>query len=343
MPAWDDVLNEFIARPEEDKGPWLQGQLQAQLQRVAALRGDRNVVLYGSAFLQKPQTPASALSVMHEDLNGLMTAIYGMDWSKGLTLVLHTPGGVTNAAETFVAYLRSKFTDTEVIVPTLAMSAGTMIALSTNRIVMGKQSQLGPIDPQMPSGGRTVSARAVVEQFGQAHEDILKNAQAAHVWAPVLASLGPSLLQEAQNALDYSEEMVAKWIATGMLKDSSESERRGKEIAAHFNDAQTHKSHGRRIDREEARAQGVVVEDLEESQDLQDAVLTAYHLMTLVFEHGPATKTILTSHGRSWLKNAGNPVVPQPGLPPTAPQRPARPAGAPPPNRAQRRGGKKQR
>ena len=91
MPAWDDVLNEFIARPEEDKGPWPQGQLQAQLQRVAALRGDRNVVLYGSAFLQKPQTPASALSVMHGDLNGLMTAIYGMDWSKGLTLVLHTP------------------------------------------------------------------------------------------------------------------------------------------------------------------------------------------------------------------------------------------------------------
>ncbi|WP_205697485.1 hypothetical protein [Conexibacter sp. SYSU D00693] len=332
MAAWDDVLKEFIARPEDDKGPWLQAELLSQLQRVSGLRGDRNVILYGSAFLQKPQAPASATSIMHEDLNGLMTAIYGMDWSKGLTLLLHTPGGVTNAAETLVAYLRSKFAEMEVIVPTLAMSAGTMIALSTGRIVMGKQSQLGPIDPQMTSGGRTVSARAVVEQFGQAHEDILKNPQAAHVWAPVLAALGPSLLQEAQNALAYSEEMVAKWLATGMLKDSDEPEEQGKAIAAHFNDAQTHKSHGRRIDRDEARAQGVVVEDLEASQELQDAVLTAYHLMTLVFEHGPAAKTILTSHGRTWLKNWG-----EPGGQPAAPQGPRRPGGAPPPNRAQRR------
>lgn len=58
-----------------------------------------------------------------------MSVMFGMDWNKGLTLVLHTPGGVTNAAETLVAYLRSKFNYIEVIVPTFAMSAGTMISL----------------------------------------------------------------------------------------------------------------------------------------------------------------------------------------------------------------------
>jgi len=46
-----------------------------------------------------------------------MSTLYGMQWNKGLCLVLHTPGGVTNAAESIVAYLRSKFTDLEVIVP----------------------------------------------------------------------------------------------------------------------------------------------------------------------------------------------------------------------------------
>lgn len=48
---------------------------------------------------------------------------------------------------------------------------------------------------------------------------------------------------------------------------------------------------------------GVEVEDLEDSQDLQEAVLTAYHLMTLGFDHGPATKTIFSDHGRSYVKN----------------------------------------
>ena len=126
---------------------------------VARLRGNRNVVLYASAFLQKPQAPAQNLQLTAEELNGLMSVIHGMDWPAGLVLILHTPGGLTNAAETIVGYLRSKFSWIEVIVPALAMSAGTMIALSANTIVMGRQSQLGPIDAQLPAGGRYVSAR----------------------------------------------------------------------------------------------------------------------------------------------------------------------------------------
>ena len=36
----------------------------------------------------------------------------------------------------------------EVFVPMTAMSAGTMIACMSRKIHMGKQSSLGPIDPQ---------------------------------------------------------------------------------------------------------------------------------------------------------------------------------------------------
>jgi len=75
-------------------------------------------------------------------------------------------------------------------------------------------------------------------------------------------------------------------------------------VAAYFNDASIHKSHGRRIDREEVRAQKVDVEDLEDDQQLQEMVLTAYHLVTLVFEKTPATKLVTSHHGRLWIKNA---------------------------------------
>ena len=50
-----------------------------------------------------------------------------MECHRGLDLILHTPGGFPEAAESIVKYLRSKFsTNIRVIVPHLSMSAGTM-------------------------------------------------------------------------------------------------------------------------------------------------------------------------------------------------------------------------
>lgn len=300
MPAWTELISEIDALPPDQIGPWLQEQHLKSLQAVASLRGGRNVIFYASAFLQKPAAPGSLLQLTYEEINGFMSVMNGMTWSKGLTLILHTPGGVTNATETIVEYLFSKFDSIEVIVPTYAMSAGTMISLASDRVVMGRQSQLGPIDPQMPVGGLFVSARAIVEQFERAKSEIIQDLTLAHVWAPILQAVGPALLQEAQNALDYGETMVARWLGARMLKGSPHL---AKATAAHFNDATKHKSHGRRIDREEARQNNVVVEDLETNQDLQEAVLTAYHIATIIFEKSPATKLLITDAGRVWMKN----------------------------------------
>ena len=253
-----------------------------------------------------------------------MSVVYGMDWARGLTLILHTPGGDPNAAATIVAYLRSKFSQIEVIVPAYAMSAGTMISLAADRIVMGRQSQLGPIDPQMSLGTRSVSARAIVDQFDAAKQEILANLALAHVWAPILPSLGPALLQEAQNALAYGESMVGGWLGKYMFANRQDPVAEGCRVAKHFNDATIHKSHGRRIDRDEARGQGVVIEDLENDQDLQDATLTAYHLATIAIEHSLVTKLIVSDTERSWFKQwtplgVQAPVNPQ-GAPPQTPK-----------------------
>ena len=321
MPSWNELLTEFGRLTNvKEKSEWVSTKLAESLRAIGAERGDRNVIFYASAFLQKPGTPAPWLQLSHEDLNGFMSVVHGMDCRKGLTLLLHTPGGITNAAECIVAYLWSKFTDIEVVVPTFAMSAGTMIALGANRLVMGRQSQLGPIDPQLPLEGRSISAQAVVEQFELARKEVLKDLDAAHVWAPVLQSVGPALLVEAQNTLAYGEQMVAQWLAEHMYADEEDSVERGKRTAAHFNDASRHKSHGRRISREEARQQNVLVEDLEDNQAVQDHVLTAYHLMTLTFEQSPATKLLTSGAGRSWIKNViSNPALRVPGVPGSGP------------------------
>lgn len=343
LSTWNELVDEFNAKPAGLRGQWLVDKQCESVAAIGAKRGNRHVVLYGSCFLQKPHVPPNNVSITHEDLNGFMSVIHGMTWDRGLTLVLHTPGGVTNATESIVAYLRSKFDDIEVIVPTLAMSAGTMISLAADRVVLGRQSQLGPIDPQMNMGGKSVSARAVVEQFDRAKLEILADVQTAHVWAPILQSLGPSLLQEAQNALDYSEQMVARWATDYMFKGEADAIDRGKAVARHFNDATTHKSHGRRIDRDEARAQGVVVEELEDDQDLQEAVLTAYHVMTIAFENGPLAKEMVSDTGRMWAKNFMTPEEAERLTAASQPPPATNPPGSLEGNRAQRRGNKRRR
>lgn len=309
MPSWTELINALEAQPDDkSKSEWLFGNFVHSLQKISTLRDDRNVLVYASAFLQKPDAPPISLQITHEDINGFMSAIHGLDCTKGLTLVLHTPGGVTNATETIVAYLREKFDDFEVIVPTFAMSAGTMISLATDNIIMGRQSQLGPIDPQMPAGGRIVSAIAILDQFERAKNEIAEDIQQAHLWAPIMSSLGPALLQEAQNAIDYSEQIVADWLEKYMFSNDDNANVKSLKVAEYFSrgsgDGHRKKSHGRRIDREEAKTQNLKIEDLESSQDLQEAVLTSYHLLTIIFEKSPALKVIWNQNGKNWIKNS---------------------------------------
>ncbi|MFR2451573.1 MAG: SDH family Clp fold serine proteinase, partial [Clostridia bacterium] len=137
----------------------------------------RNVIAYYSSFLSK-QT-GQFISVSDLDMDGFMNAIKGMDCSKGLDLILHTPGGDPSAAEGIVKYLRLKFqNDIRVIVPQMAMSAGTMIACSAREIIMGKASCLGPIDPQFNG----IPAYNIISEFEEAKSDLDLNPQNINYW-----------------------------------------------------------------------------------------------------------------------------------------------------------------
>ena len=142
-----------------------------------------------------------------------------------------------------------------------------------------------------------------MDQFEEAKKEILKNAAAAGVWFPILQTIGPALLQESRNALEYGQRMVEQWLENYMFAGKPNAKDLAERAAAHFNDAASHKSHGRRIDRDEARLQELDVEDLETSQELQEAVLTLYHLATITFEKGPASKVFHSDLDAMFVKN----------------------------------------
>ena len=309
MPSWSDLQDELNRIDPGQRGDYLAEKSQESVALIAR-RYDRNVLFYASSFLQKPHIPGLFTSINMEDINGFMAGVHGHDFSKGLLLILHTPGGLAEAAQTVVDYLRSKFSAIDILVPTYAMSAGTMIALGCDRILMGRQSQLGPTDPQLIVEDRPFSAHSIVEQFEEAKAQISGNPLLAHAWAPVLRSFGPALLQEARKSISYGQTLVEDWLRRYMFSEKSDPASLARAVAEHFGGNQ-HGSHGRRIDRNEARQQQLRVIDLEDDQGLQEEVLTLYHLSTIAFELSPAAKSVVSSNGRLWIKNMQMEVVVQ--------------------------------
>ena len=312
MASWSQLLDQFGVQVKTDPN-WLGNKLTERLEDISTQRGVGAVIFYASAFLQKF---SDNVSVAREDINGFMNALYEMPTNDGLTLILHTPGGDPNAVESIVEYLHAKFGRIEVIVPYLAMSGGAMISLASDLLILGRQSQLGPIDPQFFIGNKVHSARAIQEGFNKAREDIEKDTKLAHLWAPILQNMGPSLVLDAEKALAYSKELVARWLCERMLKktkDEGDRVRKANDIAAYFNAENTSDYgqihvHGQRIGAAKLAELGLRLELLESDQNLQNSVLTAYHLMTLIFETTSSTKFIASNRGNMWVKQAPVPL-----------------------------------
>ena len=66
-----------------------------------------------------------------------------------ITLLIHTLGGDLDAAWRLTNLIKMYCREFNIIIPSIAMSAGTLIALGANRIIMPNRAVLGPIDPSI--------------------------------------------------------------------------------------------------------------------------------------------------------------------------------------------------
>ncbi|MCZ7840139.1 serine protease [Leclercia adecarboxylata] len=69
--------------------------------------------------------------------------------TQKISLFIYTNGGDILAAWSIVNLLRQFCKELEVIIPAKCLSAGTLMSLGANNIVMTKQAMLGPIDPSV--------------------------------------------------------------------------------------------------------------------------------------------------------------------------------------------------
>lgn len=311
MPTWGELLTELQQTPAPNgTGPDFDAVRRRYLQKLHRLT-KRDTILYSTDYFG---TGGMATAIVLEDMQGMMEVNKGLRGPE-LDIILHSPGGDPDATASIVKYLRKKFSHIRVFVPLAAMSAATMWALAADEIVMGKHSQLGPIDPQIISGQQAIPARAIVDQFEKAKDECKKDPAALGAWLPILQQYGPGLLEQCASAEALSRQLVTDWLAAYMFKDRDDPDADAVEVANWFADAETHKSHGLGIDREQAKAQGLNVTDLEVDQELQDLVLTVHHA-TIHTLGGPAVKIIENHRGKAFVKLGGfiNIQVPvQPG------------------------------
>ena len=211
MPNWGQVLNEINA-VQQERG--IEGPHDIVRRKYLKALSDytgRNVIAYYSGFLTKPQM--EGVEIVDDDKNGFMTTIHQLDRSRGLDLIIHTPGGNIAATESLVHYLKQMFgQNMRAIVPHIAMSAGTMIACHCSSILMGAHSNLGPIDPQIQG----VPAVGVKEEFERAYNEIKIDATKAHVWGVILRRYPPTFL----NQCDYAIQWANDFVRNGLLSNT---------------------------------------------------------------------------------------------------------------------------
>jgi membrane-bound ClpP family serine protease len=141
---------------------------------IRAIQGANRTLICYVAGIKAPIT--------RDDSMGIMELLHNVPNNSDVDFLLHTGGGDIDAAEKLIGLIRAVVgTGTlRVIVPDFAKSAGTLIAIGADRIVMSDSSELGPIDPQITLGdgrGNAIphSVMSYLEAFEEHAEALRKN------------------------------------------------------------------------------------------------------------------------------------------------------------------------
>ncbi len=221
-----------------------------------------------------------------------------LERKKIVSIILDTPGGVVEVVERMVNVLRSVYDEVIVIVPDRAMSAGTILALSADRIMMDHLSCLGPIDPQIEREGKLVPALSYLNQFERLNAKA-QNGKLSTAEYALLNKMDLGELYQFEQARELSIDLLIKWLTQYKFKNWIQTETRGEKvteemkaeragaIAALLNDPEKWRSHGRAIDARTLREEvNLKIDSFEEDVDLYKAIRDYFELLSDYMHRG---------------------------------------------------------
>lgn len=224
-----------------------------------------------------------------------------------ISVVLRTGGGSAETTERMVGVLRKHYDQVNFVVPDIAMSAGTILCMSGDKIYMDYASTLGPIDPQVPTPdtGDYVPALGYLDKV----EEITKKGQLAPADVVMLKTLDLAKLALFEQARDLSVDLLKKWLVEYKFKNwtvhrttqpgttvtDDQKAERAEQIARDLANHRMWRSHGRNLDVGKLTALRIEIEDYSDNIGLRDAV-RAYNDPLTGFVDRMGIEFVLHSH-----------------------------------------------
>ncbi|WP_341711268.1 hypothetical protein [Erythrobacter sp.] len=233
---------------------------KAILQKVEAARGSKAMLFVtGDRPGMETQISPEIIDFFVDHLDALWPA-------EKISLILHTNGGNTAAAWRLVNLLRTFCEELEIIIPAKAMSAGTLMCLGADKIVMTKQATLGPIDPSlngplnpmingMPNQRVPVSVEAIQGYIDVVREklEITDPQPLANIWSNLSSQIHPLVLGQIFRSRQQIHDL-----ATKLLKYQSTPAKDVKKIVSFL--CSESGSHDHSINRREAKELGLDID-----------------------------------------------------------------------------------
>jgi hypothetical protein len=212
---------------------------------------------------------------------------------RSLMVLLETSGGLITVAERIALILRHRYRRVEFVVPTYAMSAGTVLVMSGDAIHMDYASMLGPIDPQVRNrDGRYVPALGYLEWYerliAKSAEGTLTTAELAYL----VQNFDSAELYQYEQERELSIALLEEWLVKYKFKNWKVTERsktkvtpamrkaRANEIARKLNDTKLWHSHGRGIPMGRLqRDLNLLIDDFEANTELAKPICDYFRLL----------------------------------------------------------------
>lgn len=229
----------------------------------------------------------TAASINRDDIVFFMDLLHNVAQNSDLDLILHTGGGDIDAAEKLISLVRTRVGTgrLQVIVPDFAKSAGTLMTLGADAIVMSDTSELGPIDPQITlNDGHGNLIRHSVQSYLDAYEfhaEALQKNPNDPVARIMLGKLEPATVKLFEAVRDRARKFAEDQLKLGMFRSGTGNFTK---IASDLIDTKRWLTHGQMIGWNDAIKIGLSVQYLDPSSEQWQCYWQLYCLQRLAIQ-----------------------------------------------------------
>lgn len=161
-------------------------------------------LLTGRRLLVAFSNPDRRPGFRSRDLEGFREILSDLGADEEFDLLIESPGGETDVAESIISMFRRAGNSFRAVVPGHAKSNATLLALAAESIVMLPSSEIGPIDPII--GGRPAN---ILVQTSQPDSEQTNERIVYHT---------------ARDAIAHTKKIATDLLNNGMMKDHDTAE-----------------------------------------------------------------------------------------------------------------------